>query len=97
MDRKRSPHRRRRRSRSPFRFRENEERKELKPMTVQSISFPRTWKRSYIDFWLSNHNYHPLKEERTPNFTRFRIREPILNGIFATKVLPNGVHLILMK
>ncbi len=36
-------------------------------MTVQSIAFPKNWKRSHITSWLRNHNYHPIKEDSTVN------------------------------
>ncbi len=45
-------------------------------MTVQSIAFPKNWKRSHITSWLRNHNYHPIKEDSTVNFIRFRILPP---------------------
>jgi hypothetical protein len=66
-------------------------------MTVQSIAFPKSWKQIHIHSWLRYHNYHPIKEDSTANFIRFRIRQPHRNAVFATKILPNDVHLIMMK
>ncbi len=66
-------------------------------MTVQSIAFPKKLKRSHITSWLRNHNYHPIKEDSTVNLLGFRILPPHRNAIFATKILPNDIHLIMMK
>ncbi len=54
-------------------------------MTVQSIAFPKNWKRSHITSWLRNHNYHPIKEDSTVNFIRFRILPPHRNAIICNK------------
>ncbi len=54
-------------------------------MTVQSIAFPKNWKRSHITSWLRNHNYHPIKEDSTVNFIRFRI---LPNGWIYKAYLP---------
>uniref|UniRef100_A0AAU7YCS7 Uncharacterized protein n=1 Tax=Iridovirus sp. TaxID=135728 RepID=A0AAU7YCS7_9VIRU len=88
----------RKRSLSPKRSpRKSSPRRSPKSMTVQSIAFPKNWKRSHITSWLRNHNYHPIKEDSTVNFIRFRILPPHRNAIFATKILPNDIHLIMMR
>lgn len=100
---RRSPYSRRRRSSSRSlsnrRRSSAERRRSPSPhtMTIQSIAFPKTWKRSHITSWLRNHNYHPIKEDSTANFIRFRIRQPHRNAVFATKILPNDVHLIMTR
>jgi hypothetical protein len=99
--RSRSPSPRRRRSRSkshsPYRASPRRKSPSRHSMTVQSIAFPKSWKRTHINSWLRNHNYHPIKEDATANFIRFRIRPPHRNAVFATKILPNDVHMIMMR
>jgi hypothetical protein len=67
-------------------------------MKIQSIAFPKTWKRSQVTVWLKKHNFFPIKGEHdTANFKRFRILPPRHNANYATKILPNNVHLTLMR
>ena len=67
-------------------------------MNVQSIAFPKhDWTLYEMESWLARHGYHPMKAEETVSFVRFRIRSPNVRGVYATKVLPNGIRLIMMK
>jgi hypothetical protein len=64
---------------------------------VQSVLFPRT------DFtipkavkWLQDHNYVSYSIDTKPNFFRFRQFYPVPGGRYRTRVLPNGIELVLL-
>jgi hypothetical protein len=65
---------------------------------IQSVIIPKekfTLKQSHK--WLMKHNYKiPVKVDETENFYRYRQRNPDKRYTYTTKVLPNGVELILM-
>jgi hypothetical protein len=63
---------------------------------VQAVYFPDSWAMSDMRAWLRKAGHVPLKEpHHVGHITRWRIQEPGQFGRFVTKVLPNGVHLVL--
>jgi hypothetical protein len=65
---------------------------------MHSVNFPKigfTLKQSHK--WLLKHNFKiPKKVDETINFYRYRQRLPDKRYTYTTKVLPNGVELVLM-
>jgi len=66
---------------------------------VQSVLIPKknfTLKKSHK--WLLKHNFKiPKKVDETINFYRYRQKLPNKKNTYTTKVLPNGVELVLMQ
>jgi len=65
--------------------------------SIQSVVFPASFRRHQILTFLHEHKLMPLKgiDIHQPNWKRVRIRSPEIYKSFITKVLPNGVHLII--
>ena len=54
------------------------------------------WTPTGLLRWLKNHDMQPIKRlHRNGTELRYRIRSPHLYARFRTKILPNGVHLVL--
>lgn len=65
-------------------------------MPVQSILFPRgVFTEVHAKKWLQMHGYHATKVDITEHFLRFRQFDPIPGSRYYTKVLPNGVELVI--
>ena len=66
---------------------------------LQAVIFDRyIWSESEANKWLRKYNLKPIKEPRyTKNFIRYRIREPYSHEKYFTKVLNNGIELILKR
>jgi hypothetical protein len=64
---------------------------------IHSVAFPRTFTMDMIIDFLYKHNLKPIKkiDLYQPNWYRVRIVDPKKFKSFYTKVLPNGIHLIL--
>ena len=64
---------------------------------IHSVAFPRTFTINMIVDFLYKHNLKPIKgiDLYQPNYYRVRIIDPKEFKSFSTKVLPNGIHLIL--
>jgi len=68
-------------------------------MYVQSVSFPSSeWTSNSSKHWLLKHNYLPIKPaHNTNNFIKYRLVTPNKFYNYSTIILPNGVHLTLIK
>lgn len=66
-------------------------------MEIQAIIFPRaTWSPTVARAWLKSNGHAPMKRvHKTHQFYRYRLRDPAEFTNMKTKVLPNGVHLII--
>lgn len=64
-------------------------------MMVQSILVPKIMTLESAIDWVKNHNYKVKKVDITDRFYRFRQFTPKKTDKYITKVLPNGVELIL--
>jgi hypothetical protein len=66
-------------------------------MTIQSITFDNNrWSILGAHQWLIKHRYFPIKSpDITKNRLRFRLVNPNKFKRFITKVLPNGIELII--
>lgn len=66
-------------------------------MHIQSVVFPKSrFTQKQALKWLYEHGYKYNKIDITHNMYRFRQHDP--SGLsYYTKVLPNGVHLIVEK
>jgi hypothetical protein len=64
---------------------------------IHSIAFPRSFTMNEIVDFLYRHKLKPIKhiDLYQPNFYRVRLHHPKLFKSFYTKILPNGIHLIL--
>ena len=47
--------------------------------------------------WIRRHDFNPIKVTKEKNYYHLRLQEPKSNAKYYTKVLNNGVHLVLMK
>jgi hypothetical protein len=65
---------------------------------LHAVNFPKTGftlKQSHK--WLLEHNFKiPKKVDETTNFYRYRQKLPDKRYTYTTKILPNGVELVLM-
>jgi len=66
-------------------------------MVVQSVLIPKTFTIEYAKNWLKEHKYKYNKIDVTDKFYRFRQTEPNPSKRYYTKVLDNGVELIIMS
>ena len=66
-------------------------------MPIHSVAFPKNFTTSQIVNFLYKHDLKPIKgiDHYQPNYKRVRILPPELFKRFSTKVLDNGVHLII--
>lgn len=64
---------------------------------LHSVAFPKNYKLKDIILFLDHHNLKPIKpiDLYQPNYNRVRIRDPKLFKRFTTKILNNGIHLII--
>ena len=64
---------------------------------LQAVNFPKTYKLNEMIDFLIKHNLKPLKkiDVRQLNYYRVRITNPKKYRNFSTKVLPDGIHLII--
>jgi hypothetical protein len=64
---------------------------------LQAVNFPKTYKLEEMIDFLIKHNLKPLKkiDVRQLNYYRVRITNPKKYRSFSTKVLPDGIHLII--
>jgi hypothetical protein len=64
---------------------------------VQAVYFIQpVWSETKAKKWLADHNYHPIKTMHpSGDEMRYRLQSPDKFARFTTKVLPNGVHLVL--
>ena len=68
------------------------------PFYPQSVLFDRTlWKPSEAVKWLDKHGYCHYKIDIKEKHLRFRQFDPTPGAKYITKVLPNGVSLVLEK
>ncbi len=69
-------------------------------MVVQSVLIPRTYPLDYAINWVISHGYRVHKVDMTANFYRFRQKPPkrrLGEANYYTKILPNGIELVLMS
>ncbi len=64
---------------------------------LQAVNFPKTYKLNDIIDFMIKHNLKPLKkiDTRQLNYYRVRITNPKKYKRFSTKVLNDGIHLII--
>jgi len=64
---------------------------------VQAVTFPmEDWTPTRSRAWLAVHSFEPIKPARIEgHYRRYRLSDPRRYDQFYTKVLPNGVHLII--
>lgn len=64
---------------------------------LHSIAFPKNYKLNDMISFLNNNNIKPIKpiDVYQPNYNRVRVRDPKLFDHFTTKILPDGIHLII--
>jgi len=63
---------------------------------IQAIAFPITFKKSQIIDFLYKHQYEPIKPMRIEgNYYRVRLEQPEQFKRYTTKILPDGIHLII--
>ena len=65
---------------------------------IHSVAFPKSYTvKQMVDF-LYKHNLNPIKgidDYYQPNYHRVRIIDPSKFKSFSTKILNNGIHLII--
>lgn len=64
-------------------------------MVVQSVLIPKIFPMEDAVKWLKSHNYKLLKVDITDKFYRFRQKQPNKSAKYITKVLPNGIELVI--
>lgn len=64
-------------------------------MAVQSVLIPRIIPLNEAIKWVKSHNFKVKKIDTTDRFYRFRQYTPKDTDNYITKVLPNGVELII--
>ena len=63
---------------------------------IQSVTFPSDWTEKNCQDWLYDHGFTPIKKVHlTANRRRYRIAEPEYFDHYSTKVLPEGVELVI--
>jgi DNA repair exonuclease SbcCD ATPase subunit len=64
---------------------------------LHSIAFPKNYKLDDMISFLEHNHIKPIKpiDVYQPNYNRVRIRDPKLFDHFTTKILNNGIHLII--
>jgi hypothetical protein len=65
--------------------------------TIHSIAFPKYYKLNDIITFLQHHNFKPIKpiDVYQPHYNRVRLVDPRKFKRFTTKILKDGVHLII--
>lgn len=79
-------------------FKEVKTKEKEKDWVIQSIAFPKeTYDVKRAKKWLKEVGTKYKKADMTENFIRFRQEDPDEFGEYKTKVLPNGIQIILAK
>lgn len=65
-------------------------------MLVQSVLVPKLFPMDQAIEWVKSHKFKVYKIDVTDRFYRFRQLEPKPDANYITKVLPNGVELVIM-
>jgi hypothetical protein len=67
------------------------------PRSVHAIHFPKPrWTLERAERWLLKHAYTPIKDvDNTKHFYRYRILPRSKKYNYFTKVLPNGIHMVI--
>lgn len=63
--------------------------------SVQSVLIPYSFSLPQALHWLDKHKYVHYKVDEKPNFRRFRQFDPRDDDVYRTKVLSNGIRLII--
>lgn len=63
--------------------------------SVQSVLIPYTFSLPQATAWLDKHHYVHYKVDEKSNFRRFRQYNPRDEDVYRTKVLPNGIRLVI--
>lgn len=66
-------------------------------MSIQAVLFPREdFTPQQARYWLQKHNLVPIKMVHpTPNYLRYRIETPRVTKKYYSKILPNGIILVI--
>ena len=63
-------------------------------MVVQSVLIPYSMSQRQAYDWLDRHGFVRYKVDEKQNFRRFRQYDPRPDETYRTRVLPNGIRLI---
>ena len=62
---------------------------------IQTVLTPKTWTYAQSMRWLEDHGLKTHYMHQTPNFTRWMQNPPVIGAKYYSKVLGNGVILVM--